>query len=112
MERVDEYIYLGITFNWNGSFTKAVHANQIKAYRAMYALIQNGRRLRLPSHVMLNLFYKCVVPILLYGCEVWGYENVHVIELVHTKFCKFIFGVYKFTHNMPVYGEEGIHCQS
>ena len=107
LERVDEYIYLGITFNWNGSFTKAVHANQIKAYRAMYALIQNGRRLRLPSHVMLNLFDKCVVPILLYGCEVWGYENVHVIELVHTKFCKFIFGVSKFTHNMPVYGELG-----
>ena len=94
LERVDEYVYLGITFNYNGSFIKAIHALQSKAYKAMYSLIQNGRRLNLPSHILLYLFDKCVVPILLYGCEVWGYEkSVTMIELVHTKFCKFVFKV-------------------
>ena len=34
------------------------------------------------------------------GCEVWGYENTDIIEEVHTKFCKLIFGVSKFSHNM------------
>ena len=56
---------------------------------------------------MLKLFDSCVAPILLYGCEVWGYENTDIIEKVHTKFCKFMFGVSKFSHNMPIYGELG-----
>ena len=56
---------------------------------------------------MLKLFDSCVEPILLYGCEVWVYENVDILEKVQTKFCKFIFGVSKYSHNMPVYGELG-----
>ena len=57
---------------------------------------------------MLKLFDSCVAPILLYGCEVWGYENTDIIEKVHAKSCKFIFGtVSKFSHNMPIYGELG-----
>ena len=70
LEQVDDYVYLGITFNWNGSFLKAINALQTKAYRTMYAIIQKGRRFTLPTHVMLNLFDKCATPILLYGCEV------------------------------------------
>ena len=31
---------------------------------------------------------------------------------MHTKFCKFIFGVSKFTRNMPVYGELGRYPMS
>ena len=68
----------------------------------MYSLIRKGRRLKLPTDIMLKLFDSCVAPILLYGCEVWGYENTDIIEKVHTKFCKFIFGVSKFSHNMPI----------
>ena len=73
-----------------------------KASKAMYSLIQKGRRLKLPTDIMLKLFDSCVAPILLYGCEVWGYENTDIIEKVHTKFCKFIFGVSQFSHNMPI----------
>ena len=40
------------------------------------------------------------------------YENTDIIEKVHTKFCKFIFGVSKFSHNMPIYGELGCYPQS
>ena len=39
----------------------------------------------------------------------WGYENTDIIEKVHTKFCKFIFGVSKCSHNMPIYGELGCY---
>ena len=59
----------------------------------MYSLIQKGRRLKLPTDIMLKLFDSCVASILLYGCEVWGYENTDIIEKVHTKFWKFIFGL-------------------
>ena len=77
------------------------------AVLCIHSLIQKGRRLNLPTDIMLKLFDSCVEPILLYGCEVWGYENVDILEKVHTKFCKFIFGVSKYSHNMPVYGELG-----
>ena len=37
-----------------------------------------------------------------------GYEkSVTMIELVRTKFCKLVFKVSKFTHNMMMYGELG-----
>jgi hypothetical protein len=31
-----------------------------------------------------------VKPILLYGCEIWGFGNNDVLEKVHLKFCKMI----------------------
>ena len=37
-----------------------------KASKAMYSLIQKGRRLKLPTDIMLKLFDSCVAPILLY----------------------------------------------
>ena len=107
LEQVEDYIYLGICFNWNGSFVNAKGLLHDKASKAMYSQIQKGRRLNLPTDIMLKLFDSSEEPILLYGCEVWGYENLDILEKVHTKFGKFIFGVSKYSHNMPVYGELG-----
>ena len=91
LEQVEDYIYLGICFNWNGSFVKAKELLHDKASKAMYSLIQKGMRLNLPTDIMRRTnFTLC-----LYGCEEWGYENVDILEKVHTKFYKFIFGVSK-----------------
>ena len=72
LERVEEYNYLGMLFTWNGKFTKAKTKLAVKATRAMYSVIQNGRRLNLPVGMLLKLFDSCVAPILLYGAETWG----------------------------------------
>ena len=79
----------------------------------MYSLIQKGRRLNLPTDIMHKLFDSCIEPILLYGCEEWGYENIDILEKVHTKFCKFIFGVCANTRIICRYMENwgDIHCQ-
>ena len=53
-----------------------------QATKAMFALLSKGRRLKLPIDIMLDLFDKTVVPVLLYGCEVWGYENNIVVDMV------------------------------
>ena len=45
LDLVDDYDYLGICFNWNGSFVKAKKLLHDKASKAMYSLIQKGRRL-------------------------------------------------------------------
>ena len=56
---------------------------------------------------MLELFDKSAVPILSYGCEVWVFENIDIIERIHLKFCKIIVIVKKSTANDMVYGELG-----
>ena len=73
----------------------------------MYAIIQKGRKFNLPFSTMFKLFDTCVAPILLYGAEVWGFENFDMLERVHTKFCKIIAKKSKFTHNSTIYGEMG-----
>jgi hypothetical protein len=36
--------------------------------------------------MQLELFDTMVVPILLYGAEVWGFENCNIIENFHMQF--------------------------
>ena len=63
-----------------------------KATKAMFALLSKGRRLKLPIVIMLDLFDKTVVPVLLYGCEVWGYENNIVVDMVFLSFVSTFLG--------------------
>ena len=75
--------------------------------RAMFYLISKARRLDLPIDIQLQLFDSTVLPILLYGCEIWGYSNVSVLENLHLKFLKILLGVHSKTCNNMVYGERG-----
>lgn len=54
-----------------------------------------------------KLFDALVSPILLYSSEVWGYENVNVLEKVHLQFCRKILKLRKSTPKYMVYGETG-----
>ena len=38
IDQVEDYMYLGICFNWNGSFVKAKKLLHDKASKAMYSL--------------------------------------------------------------------------
>ena len=49
-----------------------------------------------------------IVPILLYGSEVWGCENVDIINQFQLKFCKMLLGLKQSTPNIMIYGELGI----
>jgi hypothetical protein len=55
----------------------------------------------------LDLFDKLVKPILLYGCEVWGFGNNEISEPVRLKFCKVLLHLKTTTPNCIVYGELG-----
>ena len=54
-----------------------------------------------------KLFDQTVVPILLYGCEVYGFENIYSIEKIHLDFLKSILKLKKSTPNVMVYDEFG-----
>ena len=43
--------------------------------------------------------------ILTYGCEVWGYENVQVLEKIRLQFCRNILKIRTSTPNFMSYGE-------
>jgi hypothetical protein len=52
----------------------------------MYEVLKLGRKHNLSIKCLLSLFDKMVKPILLYGCEIWGFGNNDVLEKVHLKF--------------------------
>jgi hypothetical protein len=43
--------------------------------------------------------------ILTYGCEVWGYENVQVLEKIRLQFCRNILKIRTSTPSFMSYGE-------
>ena len=65
---------------------KAIKKQVNQASNAMFSLIIKSRRLALPVDIQCELFDKIVVPILLYGSEVWGYSNLLQIEVFYKKF--------------------------
>jgi hypothetical protein len=72
---VTEFNYLGVTFTKNVKFKLAKQKNIEKATKAMCEVIRRGKRHNLSIECVLDLFDKIVKPILLYGCEVWGFSD-------------------------------------
>ena len=52
----------------------------------MFSLLRKARCLFLPLDVVLKLFNHIVVPIITYGCEIWGSENIDIIEKLQLRF--------------------------
>ena len=102
---VDDYIYLGVTFNYNGLFIKAMTKQVTQARKAMFAILQKSRQLYLPIDIVCELYERCVVPILLYGCEIWGFENLHCLEIFHRNFLRRVLKSFNFSPNCMLYGE-------
>ena len=106
IEVTESYKYLGTTFNFNGKFVQNLKSLAAVANKAMFALLQKGRN-KLDIDTMLHLFDAMVVPILLYGCEVWGNSKTEIIERIHLRFCKILLKLNKCTPSLMVYGELG-----
>ena len=109
LEVTYEYLYLGIMFSYNCLFNKAIHKHITQAKRAMFALITKGRRLLLPLDVLFELFDKMILPILTYGSEIYGINNLDKIEIFQRSFYKRIMKLSKSTPSAMIYGETGSH---
>ena len=57
--------------------------------------------------IQLELFDYLVFPILVYGCEIWGYENITILDKLHLKFLKCILCIKQSTPICMVLGETG-----
>ena len=107
VELVESYIYLGTTIHYNGKFTDAMEKQINQAHRRLFVIKSKKEKYNLPIDIVLDLFDKMILPILLYGCEIWGFENLESIEVFYRKFLKYILKVNSQTANCMVYGETG-----
>ena len=64
-----------------------------QARKALYCLYRKLRNISIPIDLQLKLFDTLTLPILTYGCEVWGYKNTKQLEKLHLQFCRNILGV-------------------
>ena len=51
-----------------------------------FSLLKNIRLKQLPIDVQLQLFDFVVLPVHVYGCEIWVFENLAIIEKVHLQY--------------------------
>ena len=98
IEICDEFKYLGVIFTKTRTFAKAIKHNVDHANKALHLLYKKIHNLHIPIDLQLQLFDHTIVPILLYGCEVWGFQNTKLIETVHTKFLKILPNYVKAHH--------------
>ena len=104
---VEDYVYLGVLFHRTGSFQKAIMKQIKQATKSFHTLMTKVRYLHLPVDLTLELFQQLVVPVLLYGSEVWGASNIEQIDVFQRKCLKQILGVKTLTPSVMVYGETG-----
>ena len=107
LEVADDFNYLGVVFNYTGSFCLNQQTVCGKALKALNVLTNNIKKFELCPKSSLQLFDAFVASILNYSCEVWGITKSKEIERIHLKFCKYILGVKIRSSNVGIYGELG-----
>ena len=105
---VEDYVYLGTTFNFNGTFKKAQAKQAKQARKATYSLITRIKQLNLTVEVSIELFEKLVIPILLYGSEIWGYEDPKILQIMFSKTMRRFLNLHKTTPMCMINGELGL----
>ena len=80
----------------------------LQASKAVFRLLKKTRSLLLPIDIQIEIYSKTIKPVLLYGCEIWGFGDLRVLEQVQLKFFKFILNIKKSTPNCIVYCETGM----
>ena len=109
IEIVDNFKYLGVYFSSSRSFLKARRHNNEQARKALYVLNKRIRNLHFPIDIQLKLFDHTIAPILFYGSEIWGYENVDSIEKFCNAFLRQITGLKNSTPLFMLHAELGRH---
>ena len=61
----------------------------------MHVLFKRIRNLNISIDLQLHLLDYVILPIALYGCEIWGFENSQIVENLHYDFLRHIEGLKK-----------------
>ncbi|MEW8542872.1 MAG: reverse transcriptase family protein, partial [Candidatus Thiodiazotropha sp.] len=107
IEIIKLYKYLGVFFSSSGSFLNARKHIVEQARKAMYLLFMRINNLSLPLDLQLKLFDHTVLPILCYASEIFGFENLKIIENIHNEFLRKITKSRSSTPMYMLYAELG-----
>ena len=107
IEVVNNFNYLGIVFNYTGTFVLNQETLAGKGLKALNVLLANTCKYDFNIKTLCQLFDSFVGSILSYGCEVWGFTKSKELERIHLKFCKLILKLRTRTSNAGIYGELG-----
>ena len=111
IETVSYLNYLGLLFSCSGLWTKAQKNLADQGKKAMYSIKKYLCKFKdLDINIALKIFDCKILPILMYGCEVWGFHEGEEVEKVHISFCKYILQIGHTSCNAAVLGELGRHC--
>ena len=77
-EVVCDYVYRGITMNYNNKYEKAIRKQLDQGRKAQFSLLVNAKKLELSIDIQCNLLKKLVFPIMLYSCEIWE-TNLRIV---------------------------------
>ena len=109
IEVVSNVLYLGLKLNYNNRMLVAHKDLYERASRAMFALLKKCNTLNLPIDLIFDLFDKTIVPILTYGCEVWGFEQLEILQKLQLKFYKIVLRLRNSTPSLMLFGETGYY---
>ena len=121
LEPVKSFCYLGFEVVPSGIVTYAMNTLNDKAKKALHPLLGAIAKFDLPGKLAIQLFHTYISPISLYGVEILSdldierFDNLSLYkkiekpnsDIVHRKLLKFVLGVSKTCHNVPIYGETG-----
>ena len=93
---MDNFKYLGVNFSKTRSFFAARKHVLGQARKALHLLYEPIRHFNLPIDLQLKMFDHTVLSILLYGSEIWGFENIDPIEAFHNDFLRKISNMKKY----------------
>ena len=104
---VNSFKYLGLEFSKNRRYIVAIKSNLTKARRAAFSIFKKAKTLNLSVSCQIHIINTIVKPILLYGCEIFCFDNFKMLETFYLQCLKRILYVKKSTRSCMIYAETG-----
>ena len=85
--------------------TESIPLCNREAQRASFCILKRARQMNLSVSCIIHIINTVVKPILLYGCEIFCFENISDLEAFYIQLLKRILSVKKSTPSFMVYAE-------
>ena len=105
---VEDYVYLGTTFNFNGKFHKAMAKQVLQAKKAYYSMQAKVKKHNLDVDVFIDLVERLVIPTLLFGSEIWGFGDLKQLQVFLNYIMRRYLRLHKSTPMCMINGELGL----
>ena len=107
---VDHYRYMGLELNEQLDFTHTANTLAAARSRALGGILHKYFKIHgMQFKVFKKLFDTCVIPVLNYGSELWGYKCYQKLETVLHKFLKVYLGLTITAPTAMILGDSGIY---